>query len=73
MPGALFRQRTLMIWLFEGVERSNGEIGRGRDEIQSGISKLLLLFIGMKNFTEKLVHIELSKEGNDKALFLEML
>jgi len=58
--------------LYEGGERSNGEFGRGRVGIQSGISNFLAALTGLKNLAKKLVHVKPSKQGNDVALFLKM-
>ena len=59
-----------MICWYEGGERSNGEIGRGRVGIQPGISSVLVALIGLKNLAMKLVYVKPSKAGNDMALFL---
>ena len=62
-----------MSCFYQGGDRSNGEFGRGRVEIQSGISIFLVALTGLKNLAKKLVHVKPSKEGNDVALFLKMV
>ena len=63
---------TLVIFLYEGGDRSHCTVGVGREGIQLGISEDLNGLIELKVLAENLVQVVTSKEGNSDVPCLKV-